>query len=412
MKKRVFVVIMISLLLFASCGGDSGISDNRIYPEKTNMKTDGQLYSGGEVAFPDYLWQTPESERYDALDRGSAKGYFIKSLDDTWVFCYVGFPKNASAQNKVPGVVLIHGGGGTAFFEWVNFWTSRGYAAIAMDTEGMMPVENSYMNTSNRRVSIKKHGPSNNGFNDSYLPVEQQWAYHAIAAVIVSNSFLRSFDCVDVFKIGITGISYGSFLTWQAVARYVFAAPVYGSPEQKAGDTLWKNIMKGRTAELWDDISILENNSTPFLYYNSNVDWAFSVLSTTESRKMTKYSCMVLKHNFLHGHDLGGLQVKEIYAFADNICLGEKGLIQIEEQPTAESLRMRIRVPSGVKVRQVTGFYTADSMLNENTFWQAYEGDYEDGWCTISIPGNARYYYINVKDDRNLEVSSDVIKIK
>lgn len=41
---------------------------------------------------------------------------------------------------KVPGMVLVHGGGGTAFEDWVQLWVQRGYAAIAMDTCGQVPV--------------------------------------------------------------------------------------------------------------------------------------------------------------------------------------------------------------------------------------------------------------------------------
>lgn len=56
------------------------------YYEKTEMKTDGQLYNEGEVQFPSSLWETPEYERYDQLDNGASKGYFIKSVQGTWVF--------------------------------------------------------------------------------------------------------------------------------------------------------------------------------------------------------------------------------------------------------------------------------------------------------------------------------------
>src|SRR5688572_23921443 len=52
------------------------------------------------------------------------------------VFAWVGVPK---AQGKVPAMVLVHGGGGTAFEAWAKLWTSRGYAAIAMDLCGAVP---------------------------------------------------------------------------------------------------------------------------------------------------------------------------------------------------------------------------------------------------------------------------------
>ena len=33
-------------------------------------------------------------------------------------------------------MVLVHGGGGTAFKEWVEKWNARGYAAISIAVEG------------------------------------------------------------------------------------------------------------------------------------------------------------------------------------------------------------------------------------------------------------------------------------
>lgn len=58
----------------------------------------------------------------------------------TRVFAWLGLPEGASAQQRVPGVVLVHGGGGTAFARWVRWWCARGFAAIAMDTCGAMPL--------------------------------------------------------------------------------------------------------------------------------------------------------------------------------------------------------------------------------------------------------------------------------
>ena len=44
----------------------------------------------------------------------------------TRVFAWWGLPRGASAQRKVPAMVLVHGGGGTAFARWVKAWNDRG----------------------------------------------------------------------------------------------------------------------------------------------------------------------------------------------------------------------------------------------------------------------------------------------
>ena len=386
-----------------------------MYPLKTEMKTDGQLYTGGEVQFPAELWQTPAAERYSELDTDGVEGYFIDSIQGTKVFAFVGIPENASAENKVPGIVLVHGGGGTAFSQWVKYWVQRGYAAIAMDTEGNMPTETSSMNNNDHIESIRPHGPLNTAFSDSSKPIEEQWAYHAIASVIVSNSFLRSFEGVDTSRIGISGISYGAFLTCQSAAyddRYVFAAPVYGSLEQEGYDTEFGRLMHDRTAELWDSADILKGNRTPFFFLNSNTDTFFSVLATTENLQKLQYGGMLLLFNFPHGHETGAFEVPEILTFVDNICLEEAGLCMVERQPTAENTTMAVKLPEGVSIQEVTGYYTVSDTLNQTTAWLPIVGDYSGTECEVSIPGNAKYFYMNMKDSRGLEISSQVIALK
>jgi cephalosporin-C deacetylase-like acetyl esterase len=53
----------------------------------------------------------------------------------TRIFAYYGIPTTQPSE-QVPAMVLVHGGGGSAFITWVKLWVSRGYAAIAMDTCG------------------------------------------------------------------------------------------------------------------------------------------------------------------------------------------------------------------------------------------------------------------------------------
>jgi dienelactone hydrolase len=147
----------------------------------------------------------------------------------TRVFAYYGAP----AGKKLPAMVLIHGGGGTAFAEWVRLWNKRGYAAIAVDTCGNVPDR---VQDDKPWSPSKKHhelgGPEGwGGFAQIDEPIADQWTYHAVAAAILAHSLIRSFPEVDPKRIGVTGISWGGYLTDIVSGvdpRFRFAVPVYG----------------------------------------------------------------------------------------------------------------------------------------------------------------------------------------
>ena len=48
----------------------------------------------------------------------------------TRTYAWLGLPENT--KTKVPGIVLVHGGGGSAFKEWVERWNKHGFAAISI----------------------------------------------------------------------------------------------------------------------------------------------------------------------------------------------------------------------------------------------------------------------------------------
>ena len=55
------------------------------------------------------------------------------------VFAYIGYPEGKAPQGGFPAVLLIHGGGGTAYPNYVRKWNARGYAA-AIDWYNQRPV--------------------------------------------------------------------------------------------------------------------------------------------------------------------------------------------------------------------------------------------------------------------------------
>src|SRR5689334_16917011 len=64
------------------------------------------------------VFTPPRTYPHSSLDKGDIKAIFYEALaykgNPTRVFAYVGVPKSEDGK-KVPGMVLIHGGGGTAF---------------------------------------------------------------------------------------------------------------------------------------------------------------------------------------------------------------------------------------------------------------------------------------------------------
>lgn len=149
----------------------------------------------------------------------------------TKVFAYMGVPHLAPGET-CPGMVLLHGGGGTAFDVWVKPWNERGYAAICFDQCGDIPAA-SPVNDGATHARHPDGGPP--GWDASFKtvdePIEDQWPFHAVSAALRAHSLLASHPLVDPDRIGLSGISWGGWLTCVVSGvdeRYRFAAPVYG----------------------------------------------------------------------------------------------------------------------------------------------------------------------------------------
>ena len=174
-------------------------------------------------AAPPFNWADKTSE---------VRSLYYKSVPfhgkPTRVFAYYATPGtlagDTSKDKELPGIVLVHGGGGQAFKEWAELWAKRGYAAIAMDLAGCGPDKN----------RLEDGGPDQSDktkFGAIDLPVTEQWTYHAVANVILAHSLIRSFEEVDADRTALTGISWGGYLTCIVAGldnRFQAAVPVYG----------------------------------------------------------------------------------------------------------------------------------------------------------------------------------------
>ncbi len=373
----------------------------------------------------DSVFDTPTynfTSDYDAY-KGyeNIKGLFIDGVDyeghPTKVFCWYGIPANLQAGEKAPAVVVVHGGGGTAFPGWVDQWTSRGYIAIAIAHEGQLPGEkvNGWYQT------WAFSGPRRAGFyRDADKDVHEQWFYHAIADAMLANSLLRSFPEVDTTNIGINGISWGGVLT-NVIAgldhRFKFAIPVYGcgylydSPKYSVDMAANTPAEEAFYRANWDPSLYIPLQNCPLFYVNGNNDKQFAMNIATRSFKaMPSEKYLRIEHKMRHS-TVFGYAPQEIYHFADYITKnGHKPLSVSIDSVMGKSVFASFE---GVAKSAVL-FYTLDTgtWVQDEYEWlqMDLELNAETAQMMAVLPDYTQCFYINVVTDEDYMYSSTMEK--
>lgn len=257
---------------------------------------------------------------------GTAAALFFDGLPyrgkPTRVFAWLGLPEDTGSP--VPGIVLVHGGGGTAFQEWVQRWNDRGYAAISIAVEGQTDARPA----GKPNLPWERHawaGPGRSGiYGDSEQPLTEQWMYHAVADTILANSLLRSLPEVDSDRVGIMGVSWGGVITATVIgidSRFAFAIPTYGcgdlatAPNQY-GKSLADNHLY---RQAWDPKLRLGRASMPSLWLSWTGDDHFPLDRQAACYRSVKGPHMVaLVPGMRHSHQAAWTP-EDSYAFADSI---------------------------------------------------------------------------------------------
>jgi dienelactone hydrolase len=272
-------------------------------------------------------------------DDSSIKAIYFDGLPwkgkSTRVFAWLGVPNKSELKNadgKVPGVVLVHGGGGTAFADWVKKWNSHGFAAISIAVEGQTD-EVEPKQSGKRETSWKSHewaGPARNGiYGDSDQPLADQWMYHAVADTVLANTLMRSLPEVDSSNVGLMGVSWGGIITSTVIgidSRFAFAIPTYGcghledAPNQY-GTALSENATYHR---VWDPMLRLGLAKMPVLWFSWPGDLHFPLDCQAASyRAAPGLRSIALVPGMKHGHGPAWNR-NEAYAFAKSVVTSGK----------------------------------------------------------------------------------------
>ncbi|HSH93847.1 MAG TPA: acetylxylan esterase [Roseimicrobium sp.] len=334
----------------------------------------------------------------------------------TRVFAWLGVPEG---PGPFPGIVLVHGGGGTAYRDWVKTWMARGYAAIAMDTNGEIPLTEDGM-----RVKSKTHefaGPSakGNGFDVSDQPPGDQWVYHSVVAVIKAHTLLRTTPRVDPDRIGITGISWGGVMTEIAASvdtRFKCAAPIYGCGFL-GEDSLWleKNFQNEIAPErveqwlrLWDPSQYVTRIHIPVLFCDGTNDKFFRLGSLQKTIQLVPGPVTrSLRVRMAHGHPPHS-DPPEVTVFMNSFLKGGHSLPAIGEQGRDGDIAW-VKFASADDVADASLVYTTDGGRWLPRNWLTAPAKLGPGRVTGLIPKDATAYYFNLTATAGANVSSPLV---
>jgi dienelactone hydrolase len=358
---------------------------------------------------PPQSWPAPE------FSEDGVRALFFEGIPyqgkPTRVFAWYGAPEG---DGPFPAMVLVHGGGGTAFAEWVRLWTSRGYAAIAMDTCGCVP-RGEYGNWERH----PEGGPGGwGGFHQIDEPVADQWTCQAVASIVLAHSLIRSFPEVDADRTGITGISWGGYLTCIAAgvdSRFKLAVPVYGCGFL-GEDSVWlpdfANMgpdMAGRWLSLWDPSVWLPRARMPFLWVTGTNDFAYPMNSLQMSYRLPpgpRQLCVTLR--MPHGHGGAGENPVEIRAFADHHFLKKPALPRVTAQGTEDGVAW-MTFEADVPVEKAELLFTKATGTWQEREWEAVPADLdpEARRASAALPESATAWYLNLVDSNGCVISGE-----
>ena len=373
------------------------------------------MWDMAALAIPPQTYPAPEfaDEEGDGIRALFYEGVPYKG-SPTRVFAWYGVP--AERDGRLPAMVLVHGGGGTAFRSWVQTWNSRGYAALAMDTSGGIPKR-----PEGKTMGWQRHpfsGPMGwGGFDAGDDAPQDHWTYHAVAAVVLGHSLLRGMPEVDPERVGLTGISWGGYLATIVAGvdgRFRFASPVYGCGflgENSAWTGRFAAMGREKGMEWlrrWDPSQYVVHARMPMLFCNGTNDHFYPLDSwqkTYRAFRGTRHlACRV---RMVHAHPPQG-DPPEIASLANHLLRGGPALSRVTDQ--GRDGRVAWAAFDG-PVTKAELCYTADQGVWEKRRWEQAPAELAGNKASATLPEGTTVFFLNLLAADGQIVSSEHVDL-
>ena len=214
----------------------------------------------------------------DPADLADSQVIRYKSFDRVEVPSILYKPHQASAQNKVPALVWVHGGPGgqtrTGYSAFMQYLANHGYVILGVNNRGSSGYGKTFF-----AADDGKHGR------------EPLWD------CIEAKKYLASLGYVDESKIGIIGGSYGGYMVLAALAfkpeEFAVGVDIFGVSNWvrtlQSIPPYWESFRKALYKEIGDPATDLENlRATSPLFHADKIRRPLIVLQGKNDPRVIK----------------------------------------------------------------------------------------------------------------------------
>tara|TARA_B110000238_G_scaffold63067_1_gene69191 strand:- start:311 stop:2251 length:1941 start_codon:yes stop_codon:yes gene_type:complete len=214
----------------------------RMYVGGSNTPSD--LFTYNLETKEQYKLTNVLNDAIDVEDLITAKVIRFKSFDGTEIPAIYYLPHQASAENKVPAMVWVHGGPGgqsrQGFSSLIQYMVNHGYAVLAVNNRGSSGYGKTFF-----KMDDKNHGEKD------------------LQDCVEGKNWLAQQTEIDGEKIGIIGGSYGGYMTMAALTytpeEFDVGVNIYGVTNWmrtlKSIPPYWESFRESLYLELGDPFS-------------------------------------------------------------------------------------------------------------------------------------------------------------
>jgi dienelactone hydrolase len=246
--------------------------------------------------------------------------------------------------------------------------------------------------------------------------VKDMWSYHAVAAVIRGHSLLAAQPAVDRERIGLTGISWGGYLTCLVASlddRLKVAVPVYGCGFLSE-NSVWTEPrfvpMSPEQRQRWttefDPASYLAHVRCPILFLNGTNDFAYPMDSYRKCCRLVKPELRTISMipRLPHGHIW---TFNEVDQFVDSHLRDGQPLPNLGPLQSTKT-QLQVKVTRGhAEIKEAQLHYTTDTGPWQKREWKTAPATLTGETISGAVPEGTQACYLAVKDTRGLLVSTE-----